>query len=65
MINPQKKDEECFKWTVIVALHHEEIKHHPERISLLRAYENQYDWKGVEFPVRLRRLISLKRATPT
>ena len=26
VINPQNKDEECFKWAVIEALHHEEIK---------------------------------------
>ena len=40
VINPQNKDEECFKWAVIAALHHEEIKNNPERISLLRPYEN-------------------------
>ena len=34
VINPQNKDEECFKWAVIEALHHKEIKNHPERISL-------------------------------
>ena len=33
----------CFKWAVIAALHHEEIKHNPERIGLLRSYENHYD----------------------
>ena len=43
VITPQNKDEECFKWAVIAALHQEEIKHHAERISLLRPYENQYD----------------------
>ena len=43
VINPQNKDEECFKWAVIEALHHKDIKHHPERISLLRPYENQYN----------------------
>ena len=43
VINPQNKDEECFKWAVIAALHHEEIKHNPERTSLLRPYENQYN----------------------
>ena len=43
VINPQNKDEECFKWAVIVALHHEDIKHNPERISLLRPYDNQYN----------------------
>ena len=26
VINSQNKDEECFKWAVIAALHHEEIK---------------------------------------
>ena len=26
IINPQNKDEECFKWDVIPALRHEEIK---------------------------------------
>ena len=43
VINPQNKDEGCFKWAVIEALHHEEIKHHPERISLLKPDENQYN----------------------
>ena len=55
-INPQNKDEECFKWAVIEALHHEEIKHHPERISFLRPYENQYNWKGLEFPVSIKKI---------
>ena len=43
VINPQNKDEECFKWAFIAALHHEEIKHNLERISLLRPYEKQYN----------------------
>ena len=30
MINRQNKDKDCFKWAVIAALHHEDIKHHPE-----------------------------------
>ena len=56
VINLQNKDEGCFKWAVIEALHHEEIKHHPERISLLRPYENQYSWKGLEFPVSIKKI---------
>ena len=37
VINPKNiKDEECFKWAVIAALHHEEIDSHPERISKLK-----------------------------
>ena len=64
VINPQNKDEECFKWTVIEALHHEEIKHHPERISLLRPYENQYNWKGLEFPVSIKKIGKSEKNNP-
>ena len=32
VINPQDKDEECFKWASIAALHHEEIKKDHQRI---------------------------------
>ena len=56
VINPQNKNEECFKWAAIVVLHDEEIKHHPERISLLRPYEKQYNWKGLEFPVSIKKI---------
>ena len=64
MINPQNKDEECFKWAVIEALHHEDIKHHPERISLLRSYEKQYNWKGHEFPVSIKKIDKFEKNNP-
>ena len=32
----KNNDERCFKWAVIAALHHGEIEHHPERISVLQ-----------------------------
>ena len=64
VINPQNKDEECFKWAVIEALHHEEIKHHPERISLLRSYEKQYNWKGLEFPVSIKKIDKFEKNNP-
>ena len=64
MINPQNKDEECFKWAVIGALHHEEIKNNPERISLLRPYENQYNSKGLEFPVSIKKIDKFEKNNP-
>ena len=39
--NPQNKDEKCFKRAITEAIHHEEIKLNPERISLQRPYETQ------------------------
>ena len=64
VIKPQNKDEECFKWAVIETLHHEEVRHHPERISLLRPYENQDNWKGVEFPVSIKKIDKFEKNNP-
>ena len=64
MINPQSKDEERFKWAVIEALHHQKIKHHPDRISLLRPYENQYTWKELEFPVSIKKIDKFEKNNP-
>ena len=51
IINPNNNDNECFKWAVIVALEFPNIKSHPERISNLNEFSNNYDWSGLEFPV--------------
>ena len=64
VINPQNKDEECFKWAFIAALRHEEIKHNPERVSLLRPYENQHNRKGLEFPVSINKIDKFEKNNP-
>ena len=64
MRNPQNKDEECFKRAVTAALHHGEIKNNPERISLLRPYESQYNWKGVEFLVSIKKIDKVEKDNP-
>ena len=52
VINPENEiDEECFKWSVIAALHNAEIRSHPERILNLTRFENNYDWSGLTFPL--------------
>ena len=64
MINPQNKDEGCFKWAVIAASHHEEIKKDHQRISRLRPYENQHNWKGLEFPVSIKKIDKFEKRNP-
>ena len=64
VINSQNKDEECFKWAVIAALHHEEIKKDHQCISRLRAYEKQYNWKGLEFPVSIKKIDKFEKNNP-
>ena len=64
LLNPQNKDEECFKWAVIAALYHEEIKKDHQCISQLDPYENQYNWKGLEFPVLIKKIDRFEKNTP-
>ena len=64
VINSQDKDEEYFKWAVIRALHHEEIKKDHQRISRLRPYEKQYNWEGLEFPVSIKKIDKLEKNKP-
>ena len=47
-INPKNKDNECFKYAVIVALHHQEIERNPQRISELKPFVNRYNWEDIE-----------------
>ena len=55
IINPQNKDEECFKWCITIALNYQEGQNHPERITKeLREQAEQYNWEGISFPVSLK-----------
>ena len=50
-INPQnKKDDRCFQYAVTVALNYEQIKDHPERISKIKHFIDQHNWKEIDFP---------------
>ena len=64
VINPKNKDEECFKWAVIGALYPEEIKEDHQCISKLRPYENQYNWKGLEFSPSIKKINKFENNNP-
>ena len=40
-INPKNNDDKCFQYALTVALNHEQIKSHPERISKIKLFINQ------------------------
>ena len=54
IINPHNNDEECFKWAVITASELPNVKSHPERMSNLTKFSNNYDWSGLKFPVSIK-----------
>ena len=56
VINPQDGDEECFKWAIIAVDRWMGIDSHPERVSNLREFADNYNWSGLEFPVSLKQI---------
>ena len=44
------KDNNCFQYAITAALNYQNINCHPERISKLRPFINNYNWKDIEFP---------------
>ena len=56
VINSQNGDEECFKWSIITVDKWMDIDSHPERVSNLREFTDNYDWSGLEFLVLLKQI---------
>ena len=48
-INSKNNDNKCFQYALTVALNHEQIKSHPERISNIKTFIDKYNWKEVSF----------------
>ena len=50
-INPKNAmDNECFKFAIIAAIHHQEIGRNPQRIFKHKSFIDNYNWKDIEFP---------------
>ena len=49
-INPKNKDDKCFQYALTVALNYEKIKKDPQRISKIKPFIDQYNWKETDFP---------------
>ena len=48
-INPKNNDGKFFQYAITVALNHKQIKSHLERISNIKPFINQCDWKEKDF----------------
>ena len=62
IINPKNsKDECCFAYSIVASIHNEEIDNHPERISKLTPFVNNYYWTDMNFPSEQKIEIRLKK----
>ena len=53
-INPKNEDNKCFQYSITVALNHQNIESHPERISNIKPFVDQYNWEGIDFPAGIK-----------
>ena len=47
--NPKNNDYKCFQYAVTLALNLDRIDSHPERISTIKPFTEQYNWKEIDF----------------
>ena len=53
VVNIQNEDNECFKWSVLAALHPVLYTKHPYRPSKYEEYKEELDFTGISFPVQI------------
>ena len=44
----------CFAHSIIVALNHENIRNHPERVRNILPFKDQYIWEDIDFPAGIK-----------
>ena len=49
-INKKNNDYKCFQYAVTLALNLDKINDHPERISKIKPFIEEYNWKDIDFP---------------
>ena len=49
-INPKNNDYKCFQYAVTLALNLDKIDRNPQRISKIKPFIEEYNWKDIDFP---------------
>ena len=62
IINMENKDDKCFLWCVLRYLHPKQW--HEERVADLREYENDLNFKGIEFPIKVKDIQKFENQNP-
>ena len=49
-INPKNNDDKCFQYAITLELNLDKIRKDPQRISKIKLFIEQYNWKEIDFP---------------
>ena len=47
-VNPKNNDHKCFQYAVTLALNLDKINNNPKRISKIKPFIEQYNWKEID-----------------
>ena len=47
-INPKNHDDKCFQYAITIALNYQNIKNNSERLTKIKPFIAQYNWKELE-----------------
>ena len=62
IINMENKDNKCFLWSILRYLH--PIEKHETRLTDIRKYQNELNFKGIDFPVKLKNIPRFENQNP-
>ena len=62
IINIKNEDDKCFLWSVLRYLHPKQC--HGERVADLREYENDLNFRGINFPVKVKDITKFENLNP-
>ena len=62
IINMENKDNKCFLWSILRYLH--PIEKHKTRLTDIRKYENDLNFRGIDFPVKLKGITKFENQNP-
>ena len=48
--NTKNDNGKCFQYAITVSLNHEQIKKDPQKITTIKSFIDQYNWKEIDFP---------------
>lgn len=61
-INIKNENHECFKWSLLAALHPAE--HHAERITRYQPFKEELNFEGIDFPVSIDQIGKFEKQNP-
>lgn len=62
VINIKNEDQECFKQSILAALHQQRTN--PQRVFKCQAYNEELNFEGIEFPVPIHQISKFEKQNP-